>query len=84
MYDKTEGKDNKLAIFETKEIRKKWKDNRWYFVIEDVVLILTDSINPKDYIKKLRQRDEELKKGWGQIVHPLQFITKGGKQRINT
>lgn len=33
--------------------------------------------------KKLRQRDEELNKGWGQFVHPLSFQTKGGRQNVN-
>ena len=73
----------KLALFEEKEIRRKWKDNDWYFCIEDIVFVLTDSSNPKEYVKKLRQRDEELKEGWGQIVHTLQFETNGGKQFMN-
>ena len=73
-----------LALFEEKEIRRKWKDNDWYFCIEDIVFALTDSVNPKEYIKKIRQRDDELKKGWGQIVHTLQFDTAGGKQFMNS
>ena len=73
-----------LAFFEEKEIRRKWKNNDWYFCIEDIVFVLTDSSNPKEYIKKIRQRDEELKKGWGQIVHTLQFETNGGKQFMNS
>ena len=35
--------DNTLALFEEKEIRKTWKDNKWYFSVEDVVYALTDS-----------------------------------------
>ena len=42
--------------------------NKWYFSVEDIVRILTDSVNHKDYIKKLRKRDLELSEGWGQIV----------------
>ena len=74
----------KLALFEEKEIRRKWKDNDWYFCIEDIVFALTESANPKEYIKKIRQRDEGLKEGWGQIVHTLQFDTAGGKQYMNS
>lgn len=74
----------KLALFEEKEIRRKWKDDDWYFCIEDIVFALTESANPKEYIKKIRQRDEELKEGWGQIVHTLQFDTAGGKQYMNS
>ncbi len=73
----------KLALFEEKEIRRKWKDNDWYFCIEDIVYALTNSSNPKEYIKKIRKRDIELKKGWGQIVHTLKFDTAGGKQYMN-
>ena len=44
--------DNKLALFEEKEIRKTWEDNKWYFSIEDVVYALTESKDPKQYINK--------------------------------
>jgi len=74
---------DKLALFEEKQIRKTWKDNKWYFNIEDVVFALTDSSDPKQYIQKLKRRDEYLKQGWVQIVHTLKFDTKGGRQRMN-
>ncbi|MBK7887437.1 MAG: Bro-N domain-containing protein [Bacteroidetes bacterium] len=74
---------NKIAIFEGKEVRKVSVDDEWYFVVEDVIKALTDSVDPKQYISKLRQRDEELSKGWVQLVHPLPIMTAGGKQNIN-
>ena len=37
----------------------------------------------KQYISKLRRRDEELSQGWVQIVHTLKVDTKGGKQLMN-
>ena len=55
----------------------------WYFVIVDVVEVLTDSSNPSDYLKKIRSRDKQLEQGWGQIVTPLSIQTKGGKQKLN-
>ena len=70
---------NKIAIFEGKEVRKVSVDDEWYFVVEDVIKALTDSVDPKQYISKLRQRDEELSKGWVQLVHPLPIMTAGGK-----
>jgi hypothetical protein len=73
----------KIAIFQKKEIRKTIYNNEWWFVVEDVVSALTDSVNPKDYINKMRRRDPELSKGYGQIVHPLKVDTAGGKQKIN-
>jgi len=44
---------------------------------------LTDSVNTSDYIKKMRNRDKELAKGWGQIVTPLSIETSGGNQKLN-
>ena len=73
----------KLALFEEKEIRKTWEDDKWYFSIEDVIYALTESKDPKQYIKKLRKRDEYLSEGWVQIVHPLKINTNGGIQKIN-
>lgn len=76
-------KGNKIALFEEKEIRKVWHNNRWYFVVEDVVLVLIESKDVKQYIKKMRLRDAELNKGWVQIVLTLLVETKGGKQKMN-
>ena len=73
-----------IKLFESKQIRSVWNesDQKWYFVVEDVVLILTDSKDPKQYIKRMRQRDEELAKGWVQFVPTLCVETAGGKQRM--
>jgi DNA-damage-inducible protein D len=62
-----------IKLFESKQIRSQWneQDQKWYFVVEDVIFILTDSADPKQYIKRLRQRDEELAKGWVQFVPTL-------------
>src|SRR3990167_9865769 len=73
----------KIAIFQKKEIRKTIHNNEWWFVVEDVVLALTDSANIKDYINKMRRRDPELNKGYGQFVHTLPVETSGGKQEMN-
>lgn len=44
--------NNKLALFEEKEIRKTWQNEQWYFSIVDVIYALTDSLDPKQYLKK--------------------------------
>ena len=64
---------NEIKIFGEQKVRSVWDDTaeEWYFAVVDVVAALTDSVNPTDYIKKMRQRDPELAKGWGQIVTPL-------------
>ncbi len=74
---------NELVVFQGKKIRRTWYNNEWWFVIEDIVAVLTDSKDTKGYIKDMRRRDEELSKGWGQIATPLEIMTSGGKQKIN-
>lgn len=76
-------KITKIAIFRNRKIRKTIHKNEWWFVVEDVVAALTDSSNPKDYINKMRLRDNELSKGYGQFVHTLHIETSGGKQKMN-
>ena len=79
--------ETKIALFQRKEIRKTIHENEWWFVITDVVAALTDSVNPSEYLKKMRARDSGLAeafKGGGQIVPPLalEFDTPGGRQLI--
>ena len=63
--------NTELTIFEEREVRRMWKDDKWHFVISDVVQILTDSKDVQGYIKDMRRRDEELSTGWGKIATPL-------------
>ncbi len=74
-----------IKLFEEKQVRSVWDEinEKWYFVVADVIQILTDSTNPADYIKKMRKRDVNLAEGWGQFVTPLLVDTKGGKQKLN-
>lgn len=73
-----------IKLFESKKIRAVWDEDseQWYFVVEDVVAVLTDSKDPKQYIKRMRQRDTELAKGWVQFVPTLPVETAGGKQKM--
>lgn len=75
--------ENKLVVFEDKEIRRVWHNEEWWFVIVDIVGALSESKNPSGYVRDMRRRDPELSKGWGQIAHPLSVETAGGKQRMN-
>jgi len=72
-----------LVVFEGQKIRRTWNNNEWWFVLEDIVYILTDSSDPKQYIQKMKRRDEYLTKGWVQIVHTLVVDTTGGMQKMN-
>lgn len=78
---------NEIILFEEKKVRRFRFHDEWWFVISDVISVLTDSVNPSDYLKKLRKRDESLGeafKGGGQIVPPLglEFDTAGGRQMM--
>jgi prophage antirepressor-like protein len=52
--------DQRLALFQKKEIRKQLHGGEWWFVITDVIRALTDSSNPAQYLQNVRRRDEEL------------------------
>jgi len=73
---------HKLAVFKGKQIRRLIHNDEWWFSVADIVGALTDSANASDYIKKLRKRDEELSKGWGQFVTPLPSSLSGLSVRI--
>ncbi|MBI5558713.1 MAG: Bro-N domain-containing protein [Deltaproteobacteria bacterium] len=74
--------ETKLGVFKNKEIRRTLHNNDWWFVVEDVVHSMIDSKDPKQYIRRMKQRDPELGKGWVQIVHTLPIETEGGAQRM--
>ena len=63
--------ERRIALFQKREIRRIIHNNEWWFVVEDVVLALIDSRDPKQYIQRMKQRDPDLQKGWVQIVHTL-------------
>ena len=74
---------NKIQIYENKKIRTAWNEEKeeWYFSVVDVVGILSDSIDPKQYIKKMRSRDKELAIKWGTICTPVEMLAADGKKR---
>lgn len=74
---------NEIKIFQDKRIRTAWNDveEQWYFSIEDIVETLTDSADPKQYIKRMRHRDHELHANWGTICTQVEMIANDGKHR---
>jgi len=76
-------KQNAIKIFEEKKVRTIWDDQeeKWYFSIVDVVSILTDSVNPTDYLKKMRKRDEQLALFLGTNCPQITMVTESGKKR---
>ena len=77
------GPDNSGGLLPPMTPEGREEFEKWFFVITDVIQVLTDTSNPSDYLKKMRLRDEELSKGWGQFVTPLSVETVGGKQKLN-
>ncbi len=72
-----------LILFESKHVRRVWDEEkqRWFFSIDDVVEILTESIDVKGYIKKLRKRDTELNAYWGTNCPLVEMTAADGKKR---
>ena len=50
---------NTLALFEGKEIRKVWHNNEWFFSVVDVIGVLTDSSNSRNYWNMLKVREAQ-------------------------
>ena len=72
-----------IKLFESKKIRSAWNDaeQKWYFSVADVVEALTDTVNARDYIKKMRRRDRELNANWGTICPLVEMTAADGKRR---
>ena len=75
--------NNSIQLFEDRKIRTAWDEEQeeWYFSVQDVVAVLSESTDPKQYIKKMRARDTQLSANWGTICTPVQMLAADGKQR---
>ena len=76
--------NDKIQLFEDKRIRTAWDEEKeeWYFSIVDVVGVLTDSVDPTAYWRKLKQR---LKAEGNETVtncHGLKMTAHDGKKRL--
>ena len=63
--------DSKLLVFQDKEIRRTLHNGEWWFVVEDVVLALIDSNDPKQYIKRMRSVIPNWRKGGYKLYLPF-------------
>lgn len=74
---------NEIKLFENSQTRSVWDSEKeeWFFSVVDVVQALTDSLDPKQYVKKMRSRDPELNAKRGTICTPVPMLGKDGKKR---
>jgi prophage antirepressor-like protein len=72
-----------IRLFESKKIRSVWNEDeeKWYFSVQDVVEVLTDSVDVKDYIKKMKKRDSQLNANWGTICPLVEMTAADGRKR---
>lgn len=72
-----------IKLFQDKKIRSVWDETeqQWYFSVVDVVAALTDSVNPTDYLKKMRKRDASLAVYLGTNCPQVEMMTESGKRR---
>lgn len=72
-----------IKLFQDNKIRSAWNDEeeQWYFSVVDVVEALTDSVNPTDYLKKIRKRDKSLATYLGTNCPQVEMLTESGKKR---
>ena len=76
-------KESAIKLFEDKKIRSVWneEEEEWYFSLVDVIDVLTESVNPTDYLKKLRKRDVLLGDYLGTNCPQVAMQTESGKLR---
>lgn len=75
--------DNKIIVFQEKEIRRTWHNEEWWFSVVDVIAVLTESSDPKRYWADLKRRTE--KESGAKVFafcEPLKMQTAGGKQNV--
>lgn len=73
--------NKKLVVFIEKEIRRILHNDEWWFSVADIVLELTDSTDPHQYIKRMRHGDSGLNSCWGSICVLLPLKDPDGKIR---
>ncbi len=72
-----------IKLFESKTVRSQYnkEEGKWYFSVQDIVTVLTDSNDAKQYIKRMISRDEMLKNNWGTICTLVDMEAADGKTR---
>lgn len=77
-------KESIIKAFEGVNVRIVWdaEAEEYYFSVNDIVQVLTESTDVKQYVKRMRSRDPELNSKWGTICTPLRMLAPDGKMRM--
>ncbi|MBR1915994.1 MAG: Bro-N domain-containing protein, partial [Alphaproteobacteria bacterium] len=77
-------KDTAIKLFEEQKVRVEWNEaeEKWYFSIVDVVAILTQSVDPTAYWRKLKQRLKEEGNETVTNCHALKMMAPDNKMRL--
>jgi hypothetical protein len=77
-------KESIIKAFEGVNVRIVWdvETEEYYFAVNDIVQVLTESTDAKQYVKRMRSRDPELNSKWGTICTPLRMLAPDGKMRL--
>ncbi|HET9057309.1 MAG TPA: Bro-N domain-containing protein [Chitinophagaceae bacterium] len=77
-------KETAIKLFEEKQVRSVWdaEQEKWYISIVDVVAVLTESIDPNAYWRKLKQRLKEEGNETVTNCHGLKMLAADGKMRM--
>ena len=72
-----------IVLFGSKNIRRVWneQEQKWYFSVQDVIEVLTESSDIKQYVKRLKTRDPYLSSNWGTICTLVEMLAVDGKIR---
>ncbi len=68
-------KESIIKAFEGVNVRIVWdaEKEEYYFAVNDIVQVLTESTDVKQYVKRMRSRDPELNSKWGTICTPVRM-----------
>ena len=75
--------ENRIVIFQEKQIRRVWHKEEWWFSVADIIEVLTESANPTVYWRVLKKR--LIDEGANQTVtncNGFKMLSKDGKQRL--
>lgn len=77
-------KESIIKAFEGVNVRIVWdvETEKYYFAVNDIVQVLTESTDVKQYVKRMRSRDPELNSKWGTVCTPLRMLAPDGKMRL--